>query len=77
MFSEVGSYGSGQTDHGEKYYHSTGLATTDYTCHLQMQQQHPIFQDDRSVWSRPQRCQLAGGRTLLETQLRTGIKDLS
>jgi hypothetical protein len=40
-------------------------------------QQHPIFQGDRSAWSRPQRCQLAGGGTLLETQLRTGVKDLS
>ena len=40
-------------------------------------QQHPIFQDDRSAWSRPQRYQLAGGGTLLETQLRTGVKDLT
>jgi hypothetical protein len=70
MFSGVGLCGSGQTDRGEKYHHSTCLASTDYT-------QHPIFQDGRSTWSRPQRCQLAGGGTLLETQLRTSVKDLS
>jgi hypothetical protein len=40
-------------------------------------QQYPIFQDDRSAWSRPQRYQLAGGGTLPETQLRTSVKDLS
>jgi hypothetical protein len=44
---------------------------------LHASQQHPIFQDDRSAWSRLQRCQLAGGGKLLETQLRTGVKDLS
>jgi hypothetical protein len=32
VFSKVGSYGSGQADHGEKYHYSTCLATTDYTC---------------------------------------------
>jgi hypothetical protein len=39
--------------------------------------QNPIFQDGRSAWSRPQRCQLAGGGKLLEMQVRTGVKDLS
>jgi hypothetical protein len=39
-------------------------------------QQRPIFQDDRSAWSRTQRCQLAGGR-LLEMHLRTSVKGLS
>jgi hypothetical protein len=39
--------------------------------------QHPIFQDGRSAWSRPQRCRLAGGGTLPETQLRTGVKELN
>ena len=54
----------------KKYCHSTYLATTDCTCHLQMQDNNIRFSDDLSAWSRPQRCQLAGGGTLLEPQLR-------
>jgi hypothetical protein len=52
-----------------EYHHSTCLATTDCTLPLSNVTQHPIFQDGRSAWSRPQRCQLAGGGTLPETQL--------
>jgi hypothetical protein len=36
-----------------------------------------VFQDDCGAWPHPRRCQLAGGGTLLETQLRTGVKDTS
>jgi len=48
MFS-LGPYGSGQTDHEEKYYHSTCLATTDCTCHLQMQHNNIRFSKTTAV----------------------------
>jgi hypothetical protein len=32
-----GTSRAGEGDHGEKYHHSTCLATTDCTCYLQMQ----------------------------------------
>jgi len=46
----------------EKCYHSTCLAITDRSCHLQIQyKQHHVLQVDRNAWSRLLSRQLAGG----------------
>jgi hypothetical protein len=50
-FTTAGSYSSGQRDHGEGYYHSTCLAITDCTCHLQTQHKNILFSKTTAVLS--------------------------
>jgi len=50
-FTTAGSYGSGQRDHGEGYYHSTCLAIMDCTCHLQTQHNNILFSKTTAVLS--------------------------
>jgi hypothetical protein len=45
----LGSHGSGQTDHGEKWHRSTCLATIDCTCRLQMQHNNIRFSKTAAV----------------------------